>query len=123
MQLLSLAQDMHTWLRHRNLKTISPVGGSVHVGGSGNYANLISSPSSGNLAAYLDAQRSLPTLGEAEDLLVRAVFVIKTFAILLLQFISCCQGWACLAADESYAFSFLAASPSSPSVGMSEIGV
>ena len=73
---LVIGTYMHTWLQHRNKKPISPVGGSVHIGGSGNYANLISSPSSGNLAAYLDAQRSLPTLGEAEDLLVRAVFVI-----------------------------------------------
>ena len=41
------------------------------MGGSGNYSNLVSSPSSGSLATYIDAQRSLPTLGEAEDLLVR----------------------------------------------------
>ena len=43
----------------------------LRTGGSGNYTSLVSSPSSGTLASILDAQRSLPTLGEAEDLLVR----------------------------------------------------
>lgn len=43
----------------------------MHAGGSGNFASLVSSPSSGTIGTLLvDAQHSLPTLGEAEDLLV-----------------------------------------------------